>query len=239
MAWMCTTILPRNLWNYSLNFYTIIFNCDQATLRTLRSICPSVHLPVTPFLLCSHHQIIMKFSGVITIDISHVHAKGPGHRGQNLIKPFPDCNTSLNSCMAMKWWTKLMWYRRGAILFFKVIYQISRSHGTKTSILTWIEGFWIVTPVWIHRWLWNNAQSLTYHRTGALLFCRVIHWIWRSCMPKNQWFESNLNKITRLVVTIKSLRFAFVELILMIDSLDLSCETHYLGLDVINQHYQC
>ena len=44
---------------------------------------------------------------------------------------------------------------------FKVIRQISRSHRTKKSpILTWIEGFRIVTPVWTHWWLWNNAQSL-------------------------------------------------------------------------------
>ena len=35
----------------------------------------SVCLPVTPFWLCSHHCIIMKFSGVITNDQSKVHAK--------------------------------------------------------------------------------------------------------------------------------------------------------------------
>ena len=50
---------------------------------------------------------------------------------------------------------------RGALLFFKVIYQISWSGGTKKSpILTWIGCFRTVTPVWIHRWLWNDAQSL-------------------------------------------------------------------------------
>ena len=32
------------------------------------SVRPSVRLSVTPFLLCSHHRIIMKFSGVITND---------------------------------------------------------------------------------------------------------------------------------------------------------------------------
>ena len=35
----------------------------------------SVCLSVTPFWLCSHHRIIMKFSGVITNDQSKVHAK--------------------------------------------------------------------------------------------------------------------------------------------------------------------
>ena len=39
---------------------------------------PSVCLSVTPFWLCSHHRIIMKFSGVITNDRSDVHAKGQG-----------------------------------------------------------------------------------------------------------------------------------------------------------------
>ena len=36
----------------------------------------SVRLSVTPFWLCSHHRIIMKFSGVITNDTSDVNAKG-------------------------------------------------------------------------------------------------------------------------------------------------------------------
>ena len=40
--------------------------------------CP----PVTPFSLCSHHRIIMKFSEVITIDRSDVHAKGQGQKSK-------------------------------------------------------------------------------------------------------------------------------------------------------------
>ena len=50
------------------------------------SVCLSVRLSVclfvTPFLLCSHHRIIMKFSGVITNDESDVHAKGQGQRSK-------------------------------------------------------------------------------------------------------------------------------------------------------------
>ena len=46
------------------------------------SVCPSVRLSVTPFWLCSHHPIIMKFSGVITSDKSDVHAKGQGQRSK-------------------------------------------------------------------------------------------------------------------------------------------------------------
>ena len=42
----------------------------------------------------------------------------------------------------------------------------------KLPILTWIERLWTVTPVWIHQWIWNDAQSLTYYRKGALFFVR-------------------------------------------------------------------
>ena len=42
----------------------------------------SVCLSVTPFWLCSHHRIIMKFSGVVTSDKSDVHAKSQGQRSK-------------------------------------------------------------------------------------------------------------------------------------------------------------
>ena len=42
------------------------------------SVCPSI----TPFSPCSHHRIIMKFSGVITMDRGDVHAKGQGQRSK-------------------------------------------------------------------------------------------------------------------------------------------------------------
>ena len=42
----------------------------------------SVFLPVTPFSLCSHHDIIMKFSGVITNNRSDVCAKVQGQRSK-------------------------------------------------------------------------------------------------------------------------------------------------------------
>ena len=58
----------------------------------------------------------MKFSGVIAIDKSNVHAevkvKGQGHTGQKIADfdpnwAFQDCNSSLNLAMATKWCTKL------------------------------------------------------------------------------------------------------------------------------------
>ena len=54
-------------------------------------------------------------------------------------------------------------------------------------ILTRVQRFGTVTPVWIHRWIWNDAQSLTYRR-GTLLFFKVIHQISRSHGLKNWWF---------------------------------------------------
>ena len=100
--------------------YVVIFSCDQAALRTLISVCLSVRLSVcpsvyTPFWQCSCHRIILKFSGVITIDRRDVHAKRQSKRwkvkvsdrGYDPFKLFPDHNSSLNSHMAMKWCTKL------------------------------------------------------------------------------------------------------------------------------------
>ena len=122
------------------------FSCDQAALQMVfsvcpsvrPSVCPSVRLSVTPFWLCSNHRIIMKFSGVITNDQSKFHAKGQGQRSKVKVTEVP---TQLNRFRTVTpvwihiwWWNvaySLMVLRRGALLFFKVIRQISRSHGSK------------------------------------------------------------------------------------------------------------
>ena len=91
-----------------------------------------------PCWLCSHDRIIMKFSGVITSDKSDVHAKGQGQRSKVKVT---EVTTQLNRFRTvtpvwihMWWWNdaySLIMLRRGALLFFKVIRQISRSHGSK------------------------------------------------------------------------------------------------------------
>ena len=128
----------------------VIFSCDQAALQMVfsvclsvcpsvrLSICPSVRLSVTPFWLCSHHRIIMKFSGVITNDRRKVHAKGQGQRSKVKVT---EVTTHLNRFRTVTpvwihiWWRNdaysLMLLRRGALLFFKVIHKISRSRGCK------------------------------------------------------------------------------------------------------------
>ena len=47
-----------------------------------RIFCLSVRPSVTPFSLCSHHRIIMKFPGFITNDQSEADAKGQGQRSK-------------------------------------------------------------------------------------------------------------------------------------------------------------
>ena len=120
----------------------IVFSCDQAALQMVfsvcLSVCPSVRLSVTPFWLCSHHRIIMKFSEVITNDQRKVHAKGQGQRSKVKVT---EVTTQLNRFRTVTpvwihiwWWNdaySLMLLRRGALLFYKVIHQISRSHGSK------------------------------------------------------------------------------------------------------------
>ena len=77
-------------WIKVTTIYGNIFSCDQAAVWLVQSVRlsvrlsdrPSVRLSVTPFSPCSHHRIIMKFSGVITMVKSDVHAKGQGQRSK-------------------------------------------------------------------------------------------------------------------------------------------------------------
>ena len=123
-------------------FNNYFSSCDQAALWMVQyvrlSVRPSVCLFVTPFWLCSHHRIIMKFSGVITNDESKVHAKCQGQRSKVKVT---EVTTQLNRFRTVTqvwihicWWNDaygLIFLRRGALLFFKAIRQISRSHGFK------------------------------------------------------------------------------------------------------------
>ena len=121
-----------------LLWWQIIFSCDQAAIWLVQSVRPSVCPSVTPFSPCFHDRIIMKFSGVITMVKSDVHAKGQGQRSKVKV-------TEVNTQLSRFWTLTPVWIhiwqwnhahswkqqRRGALLFFKVIRQISRSHGSK------------------------------------------------------------------------------------------------------------
>ena len=122
--------------------YQYFFSCDQAALQMVfsvrLSVCLSVRPSVTPFSPCSHHRIIMKFSGVITMVKSDVHAKVQGQRSKVKVT---EVNTQLSHFRTLtpawihiwQWNHAHSWkqHRRGALLFFKVIRQISRSQGSK------------------------------------------------------------------------------------------------------------
>ena len=86
--------------------------------------------------LCSHFHIIIKFSGVITKHRIEVHTKGQGQRSKvkvTEVKPNLAVFRTVTQVWIHIWWwndaQSLMLLRRGALLFFKVIHQISRSHG--------------------------------------------------------------------------------------------------------------
>ena len=145
MFWLCGISSAGN-WNIIILLgmgngdENDIFLCFflAATKQLYDWFSPSVCLSVTPFSPCSHHHIIMKFSRVITNGKSDVHAKGQGQRSKVNVT---EVNTQLNRFRTvtpvwihMWWWNdaySLMMLRRGALLFFKVIRQIWRSHGSK------------------------------------------------------------------------------------------------------------
>ena len=141
-------------------------------------VCPSVSVcpSVTPFWLCSHHRIIMKFAGVITSDRSDVNAKGQGQRSKVKVT---EVTTQLNRFRTVTpvwihiwWWNdaySLIMIRRGAVLFFKVIRQISRSHGSKNRRI-WprlgVSGLWLQFEFtngyeMLHK-AWSSIEEVPY-----------------------------------------------------------------------------
>ena len=142
----------------------------------------------------------MKFSGVITNDQRKVHTKGQGQRSKvkvtEVTTQLKHFRTVTPVWIHIWWWNdaySLMLLRRGALLFFKVISQISRSHSSKNGRNFTQNGrFRTVTPVWIHQWLWNVAQSLKQQRRDALSFSKVIRQISRSHGTKHHRFWPKL-----------------------------------------------
>ena len=130
--WQYSISDPRKVTNVPIFLAATKQLYDWFSPSVRPSVCPSV----TPFSPCSHHRIIMKFSGVITMVRSDVHAKGQGQRSRS-----QEVNTQLSRFRTVtpvwihiwQWNHAHSWkqHRRGALLFFKVICQISRSHGSK------------------------------------------------------------------------------------------------------------
>ena len=62
-------------------------------------------------------------------------------------------------------------------------YKRSRSKVKVTEVNTQLSRFWTVTPVWIHIWWWNDAQSLMLLRRGALLFLAATKQLYKWYFP--------------------------------------------------------
>ena len=55
------------------------------------------------------------------------------------------------------------WCGTEEVLYFFQGHLVIQDHTAhKSSILTQIGRFWTVTPIWIQKWLGNDAQSLKW-----------------------------------------------------------------------------
>ena len=84
------------------------------------SVCPSVCPSVTPFWLCSHHHIIMKFSGVITSDKSDVHAKGRGQRSKVKVTEVMTPFTGFRTVTPVQGWGQFRFFNSIPIPLFSI-----------------------------------------------------------------------------------------------------------------------
>ena len=138
-------------------------------LSTNGSVRPAVCLSVRLSHLFHYVPIVVSswnFHDLLPMTGSDVHAKDQDQRSKvkvTEIKTQFSCFQTITPVWIYTWWwNDAHRCRKGALLFFNVIHQISRSHQTnKSPIWTGIEPFRAVTPVWIHQWIWNDAQSLT------------------------------------------------------------------------------
>ena len=123
--------------NYSAYHDTFLAATKQLYEWSFPSVCLSVCLShlfdYVPIIVSSWN-----FQELFPNDKSDVHAKGQGQRSKVMVT---EVNTQLNRFRIVTpvwihiwWWNdaySLMMLRRGALLFLKVIRQISRSHGSK------------------------------------------------------------------------------------------------------------
>ena len=81
----------------------------------------------------------------------------------------------------------------------------------KYSILTQIGRFRTVTPLWIHWWLWNDAQSLKQYKRVALLFSQLSNSLDLPCFGLYAYFSNEpLQCILRWTGTLYLLKMAWL-----------------------------
>ena len=130
------------------------------------SVCLSVRLSVTPFWLCSHHRIIMKFSGVITMVKSDVHAKG-----QRSKVKVTEVNTQLSRFRTLTpVWIHIWQWR---YLFYATSSFVPISHD---DVIKWkhFSRYWSFVRG-IRRFPVNSPHKGQWR--GALMFSLICVWI--------------------------------------------------------------
>ena len=117
---VCPSVRPAS---HVCSVAPTVFSCDQAALLMVFSVR---HTFLTMFQSSYHHEIFRSYyqwQKWCPCKKSRSEVKGQGHRGKQMVKfdpdwAFPDCNSSLNSPMATKWWTKLeVGWKRCPIVF--------------------------------------------------------------------------------------------------------------------------
>ena len=133
----------------------------------------------------------MKFSGVITIDRSDVHAKDQGRRSKVKVSEvktnfvpswaFPNHNSSLNSLMATIWCTKLELAKKSyPIVFQGHLSNFKVPRDKKTPILTQAGCLRIVTQVCI-----TNGYEMMHNAWSSIAEVpKINHQISRSHRTK-------------------------------------------------------
>ena len=115
--------------------------------------------------LCSHHCIIMKFLGVITIDRSDVHANGRYQRSKVKILEFKTQLEFANGYEMMhKAWssiTEVLNFFQGHLSNFKVTHEKNHWFWPELSVLDcnyksiWISNGYSLIPLKFHRIVFN------------------------------------------------------------------------------------
>ena len=145
----------------------------QGSILTFKATCPVGQVRLKIYLSCMKWhlstQLYMLLSSdywPVLSDKCHYNTTCPRSNFSKFL-PVRDGRTKLkvepwNDAQVLKQ------HRRGALLFFKVIHQISRSHGTKkTLILTRIERF--------------QTLTLVFDLPMALKWCTKLEVAWKRC----------------------------------------------------------
>ena len=137
---ICESKLELQSRNTQFRLKSSIFSCDQAALWMVFSVRLSVHPSVHLSHLFDYVPIIVSSWNFQDLSprtrvrsMQKVKVRGQGHRGHDPTFRF---RTVTPVWIHIWWWNdtySLMLLRRGVLLFFKVIHQISRSHGAKIA----------------------------------------------------------------------------------------------------------